>query len=41
MQDSNIIILGIILLFAMASFIFEWMQIEVLDNQGNIIHRWV
>ena len=29
MQDSNIIILGIILLFAMASFIFEWMQIEV------------
>lgn len=29
MQDSNIIILSIILLFAMASFIFEWMQIEV------------
>ena len=29
MQDSNIIILGVILLFAMASFIFEWMHIEV------------
>ena len=29
MQDINIIILGVILLFAMFSFIFEWMQIEV------------
>ena len=29
MPESNIIILGIILGFAMLSFIFEWMQIEV------------
>ena len=29
MEDINIIILGVILIFAMFSFIFEWMQIEV------------
>ena len=29
MHDINIIILGVILFFAMFSFIFEWMQIEV------------
>ena len=29
MDDINIIILGVILFFAMFSFIFEWMQIEV------------